>query len=155
MAHTDITLHPTASLFYAESYTCGRLYHGEKFTYDWLNTSLVVHSSEGGELLREAMLIAPQTLSPERLGFVGRYRHFGSVIMMAPPDISRTLYDSLTPHATPSEAMSVSLLRGDVGVVVRVLTLSTEALQKRTRSLCSSFRLLIKGCPLPEEFAWR
>ena len=155
MAHTTITLHPTAALFYAESYTCGRLHHGEKFTYDWLNTSLVVSDPEGKDLLREAMCIVPQTLSPERLGTLGHYRHFGSVIMMAPPDISRTLYDSLTPHITSSEAMSVALLRGDVGVVVRVLTLSTEALKTRTRSLCSSFRLLVKGCPLPEEFAWR
>ncbi len=155
LAHTTITLHPTAALFYAESYTCGRLHHGEKFTYDWLNTSLVIHNTEGEELLRDAMYIAPRTLSPERLGTLGHYRHFGSVIMMAPPDISRTLYDSLTPHITPSEAVSVSLLRDDAGVVVRVLTLSTEVLKERTRSLCSSFRQLVKGCPLPDEFAWR
>ena len=154
-AHTNITLHPTASLFYAEGYTCGRLYHGEKFAYDWLSTSLVVHNTKGEELLREAMHIAPQILSPERLGTMGHYRHYGSVIMMAPPDICRTLYDSLTPRATTSEAMSVSLLRGEVGVVVRLLTLSTEALKEHTRSLCSSFRRLVKGCPLPEEFAWR
>ena len=101
------------------------------------------------------MYIAPHTLSPERLGTLGHYRHFGSVIMMAPPDISRTLYDSLTPHITSSEAMSVSLLRDNVGVVVRMLTLSTEVLKERTRSLCSSFRQLVKGCPLPDEFAWR
>ncbi len=155
LTHTDITLHPTASLFYSEGYTCGRLHHGEKFVYDWLDTSLVVRNTEGEVLLREAMYIAPRQLSPERLGAMGRYRHFGSVVIMAPPDIVRTLYDSLTPHLTSTEAMSVALLRGDVGVVVRVLTLSTEALKTRTRALCSLFRQLVKGCPLPEEFVWR
>lgn len=154
-AHTDLRIAPSAALFYAESYTCGRQHHGEKFVYDWIDSSLVAHNGGGEELLREAMHIEPLTLSPERLGAIGGYRHYGSALMLAPTAVSRKMYESLSPLITPSEAVSVALLRDDAGVVVRVLTLTTESLKARLHSLCSSFRLTVKGKPLPDRFPWR
>lgn len=154
VAHTAIDLHPTASLFYAESYTCGRLYHGECFDYDLLEGSLVAQC-EGRVLLRERWRVEPHTLSPERLSALGPYRHHASVVMFAPAEIVGDLYEQFTPRYTPSEAMSISLLSGGVGLVVRLLANSTEVLKARIHSLGSAFRLRIKGKPLPDRFPWR
>ena len=154
-AHTEIEIAPTAALFYAESYTCGRLHHGERFVYDWIDSSLVVSNPRHECLLREAMKVVPLWLSPERLGVLGGYRHYGSVLMFAPAEVSRRLYAELTPILTPTLAQSVALLRNDAGVAVRVLTHTTDTLRSHTHSLCSTFRLLVKGKPLPERFPWR
>lgn len=154
-AHTDIRIAPSAALFYAESYSCGRLHHGEKFVYDWIDSSLVARSSSADVLLREALRIEPLTLSPERLSTLGHYRHYGSALMLAPTEVCSKMYDQLTPFVAPSEAMSVAILNNNVGVVVRVLALTSEALKARIHSLCSSFRQIVKGKPLPDKFSWR
>lgn len=162
---TEIDLHPSATLFYAESYTCGRLHHGEMFDFDLLDTRTTIrhtpaslHPNEwesGGEFMRESMLVEPHRYSPRQAACMGRYLHYGSVVMLAPSTISRTLYDTLQPRLTPSVAMSTAILRHDAGVAVRLLTTTTEQLKFHLRELCSAFRLQAKGRELPAEFVWR
>lgn len=158
VSHTEVELHPTASLFYAESYTSGRTHHGEEFDYDYIDSSLTVaHKRKQGcePFMRERMRVEPHLLSPQRLGTMGGYRHYATALMLAPQEVTLQLYEALAPKIEPEVAVSVALLGNDAGVVVRLLCRESQLLRQKLRSLCSLFRQHIKGCPLPDEFPWR
>ena len=70
MTDTDISIHPSATLFYAEIYTGGRKYYqgGELFVYDLLSVCTRAFRPDGTPLFREKMVSEPKRKSVRHIG---------------------------------------------------------------------------------------
>lgn len=154
-ATTEVVVAPSAVLFFSEVVACGRLHSGERFAYDELSLSTVVARPSGEVVVREALSLIPRLHSPAEWALLGDFTHFGSVLVIAPEGVSRSLYADLTPFVGEDLRMSISLLRDGCGVSIRLSGRSSEHLLATIRHLCSLVRQQAKGVPLPEEFPWR
>ena len=154
-AHTEIVVAPSATLFFSEVVACGRLHSGERFDYRELNLSESIFRPDGRALARGGVRIVPTENSPERWAFMGDFTHFGSVVVVTPPEITASLLSRLHPTRSPKLRMSVASLRDNNGLSLRLLGNSSEQLLRKIRAICSVVREEVKGVPLPEEFPWR
>lgn len=154
-AVTEIQVDPTATLLFMEIVACGRLHHGERFDY----TSLRLHTSfshpKGPTLLRDVVSLLPLRRKPSEWGMMGNFSHFGSVVLIAPPADTDTLYEELTPRMEHNLRLSVARLRDSCGLSMRLLGQSEQQIMGEMRTIASMVRRRIKGVEMPEEFAWR
>ena len=154
-ATTEAVVAPSAVLFFSEVVACGRLHSGERFDYDELSLSTVICRPSSEVVAREALTLIPRLHSPEEWAILGCFSHFGSVLVVAPEEITRTIYQEMTPIVESDFRMSISLLRDGCGLSIRLVGQNSERLLGEIRTLCSIVRKRAKGVPLQEEFPWR
>lgn len=154
-SRTEIVIHPSASLIYAELCSCGRLHSGERFDYGALSLSTIAMRPDGATLLREQLSLRPKLRSPEEWGLLGGFTHFASVLILSPVEHTEALYEELGPYDGENLRMSIARLRDSCGLSIRLLGHSEEQLLREIHSIASRFRLKVKGAALPAEFAWR
>lgn len=143
---TEITLTPDATLLYAEAWATGRLARGERWSFDLLDTSLLVRD-EAGPLLRERCLLEG---GPPRDG-LGATESFGYVATFAAirpggsgwEDLARGLGRELAGAGPECRAGVTVLSRG--GVLARLLCSSAPALQAVTEKLWARCRRELLG----------
>lgn len=155
VAHTEMTVARSATLFFSEVVACGRLHSGERFDYRELELRESIFRPDGGVVARAGTRITPQALSPEEWAFMGSYTHFGSIAVVAPPEVTGSLLAQLRPTLSEELRVSVASLRDNNGLSLRLLGHSSEQLLGKVRAICSVVRSEVKGVPLPEEFRWR
>ena len=63
-SETLLTVAPSATVVYAEIYTCGRKYSGERFVYDLLSVTNRIERTDSTPLFREKFVIKPYDLQP-------------------------------------------------------------------------------------------
>lgn len=152
---TELIVAPSATLFYSEVVACGRLHSGERFDYDELSLSTVVCRPSGEVLAREGLCLMPQLHAPAEWAILGSHTHFGSILVVAPHKVTHALYTTLAPIVEEDLRMSISLLRQECGIAIRLSGRSSEHLLATIRYLCSLVRQQTKGVALQEEFPWR
>jgi urease accessory protein len=157
-AATRLQVAPTATVCYAEIYTCGRRFHeDERFLYDLLAVRMRGERPDGTLLFTERFVVEPARHSPCQLGAMGRYDIFANVVVMTPEADARALY-AATPAFLDEERglmAGASFLPGGAGIIYKVLGKDTQTVKRQVRAFASSVRRQVKGVPLPEEFPWR
>ena len=154
-AHTEMVVAPSATLFFSEVVACGRLHSGERFDYRELELREAVFRPNGSAIARAGARIVPEEFSPLERAFMGSFTHFGSIVVVTPPEICSKLLSLLSPNVSEELRMSVASLRGNNGLSLRLLGHSSERILREIRDICSMVRQEVKGAPLQKEFPWR
>lgn len=156
---TRLTIHPTATLCYAEIFTGGRKYHaaGEHFDYDLLAVNVQGERPDGRPLFKERFLSVPSQHGPKVLGVMDGYDVWANVVVMTPVEHTDAIYSATEAFLSSDHklAVGISRLPGMCGLLYKVLGCEVGPVKRQVREFCSSVRLAVKGCPLPEEFPWR
>lgn len=157
---TDLTVHPTATLFYSEVYMGGRKYYEkpESFVYDILSVCCKGLRPDGTRLFREKFVVEPERLlNPRQLGIMGKFDIFANVIVMTPPDKAEEIYTRTTPILDMKQMIATGITRlpNQAGVLFKVLGMETGPVKKLVREFCSTVRETVKGIKVAEEFPWR
>lgn len=156
---TEITIHPTATLFYSEIYTGGRKYYdnGELFVYDLLSVRTCARRPDGTPLFREKMVASPKTRSVRDTGIMHHYDVFANVIVLTPPEDAGRIYAQTQAFINRDShlAVGISYLPNKSGLIFKVLGKETQPVKRIIRAFGSIVRMQIKGKPLPEEFIWK
>lgn len=159
ISHTRLTVHPTATLFYAEIFTGGRKHYGagERFAYDLLSVTTRGERPDGKTLFREKFIVSPAECPPDVLGAMGAYEVFANVVVLTPPEQAETIYRNTEVFMDNHRllAAGISRLSDSCGVIYKVLGAETAPVKRLVRNFCSTVRQTVKGRPLPEEFPWR
>ncbi len=154
----ELTIAPSATLFYGECFLAGRRYHhDERFRYDLLSLNLSVRRPSGRELMREKILLEPARHTPASPGMLGRYEVFATALILTPGTIREALFRKIGPQVGLFEEYGLGLLRlpNDAGLQCRILSRRGETAKELLRELCSQVRQMVKGVPMPKEFPWR
>lgn len=157
VATNEIVIDPSATLFFAETYLCGRKYYGEIFSYDSLSLLTRASRVDGEELFCEKMVIEP-TISPIAvIGQMADYETFATALILTPHASTEAIYQKITSTIDPTNrtAVAVTRLPNDCGLMCRVLGCESGEIKIILRKICSTVREQIKQRPLPKEFAWR
>lgn len=152
---TELIVAPSATLIFSDVVACGRLHSGERFDYDEFALSTVVCRPSGEVVVRDALRLTPSHFPPDHWALLGEHTHFGSVLIVAPPEVTAKLYEELHPVASEECRMSIARLVGDQGLAIRLTGHSSEQLLGIIRSICSRVRLHTKGVTIAQEFPWR
>ena len=156
---TEITIHPSATLFYSEIYTGGRKYYGEgeSFVYDLLSVCTRAQRPDGTPLFREKLVTTPKEMDVRRIGVMHNYDVFANVIVLTPPEDATRIYEQTRAFIDRKEelAVGISRLPNECGLIFKVLGRKTQPVKRLIRQFGSVVRMQIKGKPLPEEFIWR
>ncbi len=156
---TDIIVHPSATLFYAEIYTGGRKYYGEGelFVYDLLSVCTRAQRPDGTPLFREKMIATPKSVPVRDAGVMHGYDVFANVLVLTPEAHADALYNRTEAFIRHDRqlAAGISRLPNGCGLLYKVLGMETQPVRRLVRQFCSAVRMEVKGKPLPEEFIWK
>lgn len=156
---TDITIDPSATLFYSEIYTGGRKYYqeGELFVYDLLSVCTRAHRPDGTPLFREKLVASPKEKSVRDIGIMHHYDVFANVIVLTPEENAEAIYTKTQAFIDRNRelAVGISHLPQGAGLIFKVLGKETQPVKQIIREFGSVVRMQVKGKPLPDEFIWR
>ena len=155
ISDTQIVIDPTATLFYAETYLCGRKHYGERFDYDILSLHTRACRPDGEELFCEKMIIEPKRQAVDIRGIMGSYEIFATALILTPHTVTEQIYQLIAATADSDMAVGVSHLPNGCGLICRILGRESSDVKRRLRSICSTVREQVKARPMPDEFPWR
>lgn len=157
VSRARIVIDRTATLFLAEIYLSGRRHKrgGERFAFDILSLATAAERPDGEQLFAERMVIEPSRHAPDTLGAMGKWEVLSNCFVLAPEQITEQIYTQIRPTAAQDLAIGVTRLPSHCGLVIKTLGNDTATIKRTIRSLCSTVRQVVKGCPLPDEFPWR
>ena len=152
-------VHPSAAVFYSEIFMGGRKYYseGEMFCYDILSVCTHGERPDGRQLFREKFIIDPANCRLRDVGIMHGYDIFANVVVLAPPEKAREIYDETAAFINRDTHVSAGIthLPNEAGLLFKVLARETGLVKAVVRDFCSSVRKAVKGVPLPAEFPWR
>lgn len=151
----EVVAAPSATLFYSDIYTSGRRFSAERYLFRRLDSSILISRPTGERLFSERQLFEPATLAAASVGVMAGWDIFASVVIIAPPEITHSLYCSIEPRLMANIALGVHLLPFDSGLMCRIIGDSTTEVKTLVRELCSLLRQRVWGVGLQEEFVWR
>ena len=157
---SELTVHPTATLFYSEVYMGGRKHYEkpEMFDYDILSVCCKGRRPDGTDLFREKFVVEPsRLLNPRQLGIMGHFDVFANVIVMTPPEKAEEIYNRTEAYLNLGEKMAAGITRlpNGAGLLFKVLGMEPVPVKKIVRKFCSTVREVVKGMPVADEFPWR
>lgn len=156
---TEITIDPTATLFYSEIYTGGRKYYkdGELFVYDLLSVCTRAQRPDGTPLFREKLVASPKENNVRQIGIMHHYDVFANVIVLTPEKDATEIYSQTQAFIDREKdlAVGISYLPNQCGLIFKVLGAETQPVKRIIREFGSIVRMQVKGKPLPEEFIWK
>lgn len=159
ITETEITIDPSATLFYSEIYNAGRKYYngGEIYVYDMISACTRASRPDSTPLFREKFIISPSEENLRNLGIVGRYDVFANVIVLTPPEQADAIYSQVEPAKTtkPDCITGITRLPNDAGLIYKVLGMQTEPVKRLVRDFGNIVRQTVKGKPLLPDFPWR
>lgn len=159
ISDTTITIDESAALFYSEIFMGGRKYYkdGELFEYDILSVCSHAERPEGTPLFREKFIIDPKEVNPRQLGVMGDFDVFANVIVLTPKEKADEIYALTTPFIDRENklASGITHLPNNAGLLFKVLGMESGPVKKIVRDFLATFRKVVKGRELPEEFPWR
>lgn len=158
VSYTDITCHPSATLFYSELYTCGRKHRdNEIFKYDILSVTCNARRPSGEPLFREKFLIEPPKVNMRNIGIMGGFDMYANVVVLTPRDKADKIYEATSAAYTPSKGIATGITRlpNNAGLLYKVLGMEAQPIKAIVREFCNTVRMTVKEHPLPPEFPWR
>ena len=154
-SQTSITIAPSATLLYAETYLCGRRWSGERFDYDILSVSVCARREDGRDLFADKFIVRPAMQHPSSLGMMGSYEILSQVVVLTPESHAAHIYSSCEQIFDSEMVASLTTLPNGCGLIYRVLGMHSQAVKRRVREFCSLVRLTVKGRPMSDDFPWR
>jgi len=138
---TEITLAPDATLLYLDAWATGRVARGETWSFDLLDSSLVVRD-EAGPLLRERCVLAGHP-ARDGLGGTEGLAYVATFVAIRPneedwEDLAHRLQAYLDGTAVRGRAGVTTLARG--GILARLLCPSAPVLQVCIQTLWAHCR---------------
>ena len=155
LSQTQITIAPSATLLYAETYLCGRRWSGERFDYDILSVSMRARREDGQSLFADKFIVRPAELNPSFLGVMGRYEIFSQVVLLTPESFAAQIYSSCEQRFDSEMVAAVTSLPNGCGLIYRVMGMQSQAVKRCVRKFCSLVRLTVKCRPMADDFPWR
>lgn len=155
MSQTAITISPTATLLYAETYLCGRLHSGERFDYDILSVGVSAEREDGRRLFADKMIVRPDRCHPSRLGRMAEYEVIANVLMLTSEQYFMQIYSACEPVVTADLVAAATFLPNGCGLIYRVLGHDSQSVKRHVRKFCSTVRLTVKGRAMADDFPWR
>ena len=155
---TAIVIDPTATLVYAEVLLAGRKHYGagEIFAYDLFSALTRGRRPDGATLFAEKLVIEPRRAEIGRIGAMGGFHVFGSLVVLAAKRVADSLAEAIEPRydAAAGIAIGASRLPNDAGVIVKVLGMESAPVVTVIRSLWAHVRREAVGAALPGRFLW-
>jgi urease accessory protein len=145
-----LTVHPGATLLYADSLVAGRLARGEYHAYHHLRFSTLVRRPDGSTLCRDLLDFEPASQSPVQTGLLGRAMAVGTFLVLgADVDVrlESALADALAARF-PGEA-ATTRLPNEAGLLVRVLARSPGTLRQAQALILTLARQQMLGRSAP------
>ena len=155
LSQTTITIAPSATLLYGETYLCGRRWSGELFDYDILSVDVRAQREDGHPLFADKFIVRPAEQHPSCLGVMGSYEIFSQVVVLTPEPLAAQIYSSCYQTFDGQMVASVTTLPNGCGLIYRVMGMHSQAVKRRVREFCSLVRLTVKGRPMSDDFPWR
>jgi len=156
--HTRVSIDPSATLIYSEILMAGRKYYGsgELFLYDLFSSTLHASRPDGESLFTEKYLIEPRRHSVARLGAMGSFHVYGSLVVLTPKQHAERLFEVIDPRfdSTSDLVFGVSHLPHDAGLILKVLGLETASVNAALRRFWSQARQEVAGASVPDNFLW-
>ena len=126
-----LTVHPGATLLYADSFVVGRLARGEFHAYRRLRFSTLVRRADGSPLCRDLLDFEPASQSPAQTGLLGPARAVGTFLVLGRGVAGRleSALGEILAARFPGEA-AATRLPNEAGLLVRVLARSPGTLRE-------------------------
>lgn len=155
LSQTTITISPTATLLYAETYLCGRRHSGERFDYDILSIGVSARREDGRRLFADKMIVRPDKDHPSRLGRMSEYEVMANVLVLTSERNFMQIYSACEPVFGADLVAAATLLPNGCGLIYRVLGHESQTVKRHVRRFCSVVRLTVKGRAMADDFPWR
>jgi len=156
--HTHISIDASATLIYSDILMAGRKYYGagELFRYELFSSTVHAARPDGNSLFTEKFVLQPGRNSVARLGSMGPFHVFGSLVILTPKQHAERLFDAIDPSFDPAADLvfGASHLPRDAGLIVRVLGLETAPVSAAIRRFWSLARQEVAGARVPDNFLW-
>ncbi|CAM2864890.1 urease accessory protein UreD [Prescottella defluvii] len=156
VAHTDITIDPSATLLFSEIVMPGRKYHrgGELFEYDVYSTSVAAKHPGGEDLFAEKLLIEPGRWPVRLAGAMRGHDVLANVVLLTPVAHAEAILDRIVPGRQSSVFAGASRLPNDAGLIYKVLGPESEPVRAQVREFWSLVRETVLGASIPPVPLW-
>ncbi|MFN8470014.1 MAG: urease accessory protein UreD [Caldilineaceae bacterium] len=159
VTHTQLAVHPTATVFYSEILLGGRKYYkqGELFQFDLFSSLVTGRRPDGTTLFTEKFVISPAQQAVRRAGMMGPFDVFGNVLVLTPKDQSEAIL-AQTPALYNQEECwmaGASRLPNDAGIIYKVVGTQSEQVKRIVRNFLAVVRQQVTGNSLPPAFHWQ
>ncbi|MBV4411722.1 urease accessory protein UreD [Enterobacteriaceae bacterium YMB-R22] len=159
ISDTRITLHPTATLIYAEILMSGRKHHDADrgFRFDVYSSHICASSHVGNPLFTERYVLEPGKQPLNTPAVMGPFDVFGNVILLTPACHHQRIIDRITPlyDEAAGLACGVSRLPNECGLIFKALGKESPQVKAAIRLFWRIAREEILGITLPAPFIWR
>ena len=151
----EIQIAPSATMFHSEIFLSGRRHSGERFCYGELNLRCNIRRPDGSLLFSERALIDPSRGELGRLGVMGNWEIFSTVMILSPADTIPSIESAIEPFIGEQTALAIHRLPNHAGLMCRIVGRESQDVKRLVRELCSRVRQRIKGRALAADFPWR
>jgi urease accessory protein len=156
---TQISIAPTATLFYSEIIQSGRKHHhpDECFGATMMSITSDAQRSDGRTLFHEKLVIEPQRMPMRQTGVMDSFDVFGNVILLTPPETAARVYARIDPDVDLSGgvASGACLLPNEAGLIFKVLGRETMQVKDKVREFWTVARQEATGASVPPRSFWR
>lgn len=152
LGETTVTVHPEATVLYAETLLPGRLARGEWHAYDVFDARTRVRRPEGEQLALDALSFAGPNRRPGTPARLGGYGVIATFFALAPAGRADGLQAALLPllQEAGDVVAGVSILPFGAGVVARVLGPSSIPVRRVIHRAWDAARRHLVGSPAPD-----
>lgn len=147
---TTINIDRGSMLIASEIIAPGRLARGEIFAFTRLKLATRI-SVDGSTLFTERMLMEPTTIPTNMRGVLGTFLYSGTLLALVPGGNAKGVYDAASSLDMTGEdyRLGVGALPGAVGIIVRVLAMSSSTMTRLIDDAWSRIRMQMIGAPAP------
>lgn len=148
----NLNVHDSATLFYSEIITPGRVAMGESFEYDvcYLKT----RATNQNENLRfiDITNLEPKIQKMSSFGILGKYTIVGSVYILTKKENVFEIYDKINSLVFQNKKIigGASIMKNDSGILVRILGNETEIVKKTIFDIAGLIRKQVLNAPFSE-----
>ena len=150
---TRITASRTAALVYTDVVASGRRAMGESFQFDSFRTETVARDDTGDVIFCDAAVLEPKRRGVTGYGVMGGHTVAGTVYILAPKSRTARLYGMVNTLVSNHSTVpgGASTMRGDAGVLVRLLGGDARSVMSLARGVASIVREELLGVALPDD----
>ncbi len=148
----NLNVHDSATLFYSEIITPGRVAMGESFEYDvcYLKT----RGTNQNENLRfiDITNLEPKIQKMSSFGILGKYTIVGSVYILTKKENVFEIHDKISSLVFQNKKIigGASIMKNDSGILVRILGNETEIVKKTIFDIARLIRKQVLNAPFSE-----
>jgi urease accessory protein len=159
LSDTQITLAPTATLFYAEIIQPGRKHHhpDECFGATLLSMSIRAARPDGRTLFTEKLVIEPTRRPVRQTGVMDSFDVLGNAILLTAEDNAERIHARVAAEVDLREGVASGACRlpNGAGLIFKALGRETAQVKAKVREFWGIAREEVTGTGIPPPFFWR